>query len=124
MRIGPETARSGAVELTGGRVGSGAGFSWNSGRLIYQRMRYPITVSAIGVDGPGITKLVARGNVYNLSRPQDFEGIYKSAGSRIIAPAGTTVLQNEKGAVITLDASPVGLRLHVSPEGVVIRFKR
>jgi hypothetical protein len=43
----------GTIELSGGKIAAGIGYSWGSGTLIFQGSRYPLTVSGIGLGSVG-----------------------------------------------------------------------
>ena len=47
-----------------------------SGVLYYQVSRYPFTVGGLGVGEIGVSKIEAKGEVYELKRLGDFPGAY------------------------------------------------
>lgn len=54
-------------------IGSGSG---GSGILRFQGRNYPFTLGGLGIGGIGISRLDATGTVYNLTRLEDFNGVY------------------------------------------------
>ena len=54
-------------------IGSGA---VGGGTLYFGGRSYPFKLGSLGIGGFGVSKLDATGSVYNLSRLQDFEGVY------------------------------------------------
>jgi hypothetical protein len=51
----------GVIELSGGSVAAGIGFSWGSGTLIFQGKRYPLKISGFTLASVGITDYTAAG---------------------------------------------------------------
>ena len=41
------------IELSGGSVAAGIGYTWGSGTLIYQGKRYPLTISGLSLASVG-----------------------------------------------------------------------
>src|SRR3981189_1390979 len=66
------------LDLSGGSVAAGIGFSWGGGTLHYKGKDYPIKVSGMSLGKVGLSKATARGNVYNLKHLRDFDGNYTS----------------------------------------------
>jgi hypothetical protein len=53
----------GVIELSGGSVAAGIGFTWGAGTLIFQGHRYPLTVSGLQLASVGISEYTAAGSV-------------------------------------------------------------
>jgi hypothetical protein len=66
----------GVIELSGGSVAAGIGFSWGSGTLIFQGKRYPLKVSGFSLASVGVTDYTAAGNVTGLRTAQDINGVF------------------------------------------------
>ena len=58
------------IELSGGSVSAGIGYSWGSGTLIFQGKRYPLNVSGLSIGSVGISDYTAAGNVTGLNTPK------------------------------------------------------
>ena len=54
-------------------IGSAAA---GGGMLYFRGRRYPFTINGLGIGGIGASKLEASGEVYQLARVRDLEGIY------------------------------------------------
>jgi len=110
------------IELSGGSVAVGIGYSWGSGTLIFQGKRYPLKVSGLSVASVGITDYTAAGSVENLKRPQDIAGVYTAvaAGGTLGGGAGVSAMKNQYGVVIHLTSTTQGLSLTLAAEGLKI----
>jgi hypothetical protein len=112
----------GVIELSGGAVAIGLGYSWGSGTLIFQGKRYPLKVSGISVASVGITDYTAAGSVENLKTPQDIAGNYTAvaAGGTLGGGGGVSAMKNQNGVVIHLSSTTQGLSLTLAAEGLKI----
>jgi hypothetical protein len=65
------------------------------------------------------------GVVSNIFRPSDVAGVYGAAGAgaAIGVGAGTIVLSNEKGAVLSMNGSQVGLIANLDLSGLAISLR-
>src|ERR1700752_3093014 len=100
----------GVIELSGGSVAAGIGYSWGSGTLIFQGKRYPLKISGLSVASVGVTDYTAAGSVENLKRVQDIAGVYTAAaaGGTLGGGAGVSVMKNQYGVVIHLTSTTQG----------------
>jgi hypothetical protein len=112
----------GTVRLSQGVVAAGIGYTWGGGTLSYKGKSYPLKVSGLSVGQAGISKAEATGNVFNLTRVEDFDGNYTAAGveGTIAGGGGATALRNQNGVVIYLTTTTRGLNFKVAAEGVQI----
>jgi hypothetical protein len=108
------------LQLTGGVVAAGIGFSWGSGSLTYRGKQYPVSVNGLSVGDVGIVRATARGDVYGLQKVQDFDGTYTAyaVGSTIGGGGSIATLRNQNGVVIKIVATSQGLKLTLSASGV------
>jgi hypothetical protein len=108
------------VKLSEGSVAAGIGWSWGKGVLTYKGKTYPFKVEGLSVLEVGITKAQATGNVFNLKKVEDFDGLYGAGGveGTAVKGAGSTVLKNEKGVVIELKSATKGASLKLALEGL------
>jgi hypothetical protein len=93
------------------------------GTLSFKGRHYPFRLGGIGVGGIGISRLEARGEVYQLSRAQDFYGSYGAAriGWAVgNASSGQIWLKNSRGVVLHLWAKRKGLMLSLGGDVVEI----
>jgi hypothetical protein len=110
------------VQFSGGSVAAGIGYSWGSGTLHYRGKSYPIKVEGLSVGEVGATSVSASGDVYHLSKLEDFPGTYVAASAGAAAGGGGSVaeMKNENGVVIKARSTTTGLKLKLSVDGVKI----
>jgi len=115
------------LQLTGGSVAAGIGFSWGSGTLTFRGKQYPVRVSGLSVGATvGIVRASARGNVYGLQKLQDFDGTYTAyaAGSAIGGGGTVATMRNQNDVVIKIVATTQGLKLTLAASGVQMRIEQ
>jgi len=114
------------LELTGGTVAAGVGFSWASGTLMFRGKQYPVSVTGVSVGDVGIVRADAKGDVYGLQKVQDFDGTYTAyaAGTTIGGGGSVASMRNQNGVVIKLVATAQGLKLTLSASGVRMRIEQ
>ena len=112
------------IELSGGSVAAGVGFSWGSGTLIYQGKRYPVKISGFSLASVGVTEYAAAGTVSGLKTPRDINGVYAAAaaGGTLGGGAGASAMTNQSGVTIQMTSTSEGLNLTLATEGVKIRL--
>ncbi|CAH1660973.1 MULTISPECIES: hypothetical protein [unclassified Chelatococcus] len=96
------------------------------GTLNFRGKSYPFTINGLGFGGVGVSKLRATGEVFNLARPRDLEGIYGQAriGWALASKGdGRLWLQNDKGVVLRLQSRRQGLMLAGGADAVRIQFR-
>jgi hypothetical protein len=116
-------ADEGFVQLTIYKAGWIIGGNGGGGVLDFHGRRY--SVSAGGLDYGlvfGGSKTFLRGRVHNIWRPSDIEGVYAAAGAGIVLGGGVRgiVLTNQKGAVLELSGTQVGLMANADLSGLAI----
>src|SRR5262245_49668705 len=70
---------SGTVQMESTSVAAGIGVSWGDGTLMFDGKPHPFTLSGLSVVDLGISKVAAKGNVFNLKKLADFSGTYAAA---------------------------------------------
>ena len=112
----------GVIELSGGSVAAGIGFSWGSGTLIFDGKRYPLKISGIRLASVGADQYTAAGSVEGLKTPQSINGIFTSIGAGLTLGGGGSVaaLRNQNGVVIHLTSTSSGLSLSLDVGGMKI----
>ncbi len=110
------------IELSGGSVSAGIGYSWGSGTLIFQGTRYPLTVSGLSIGSVGLSDYTAAGTVTGLHTAQQINGVFSAVGAGVTLGGGGNVaaLQNQNGVVIHLSSTTQGLSLSIGTAGVKI----
>jgi hypothetical protein len=123
---GPSFAQSktpdAVIELSGGSVAAGVGYTWGSGTLIYQGKRYPLKVSGVSLASVGAAEYTAAGSVYGLKSPRDIDGVFTAvaAGGTLGGGGDVSAMQNQNGVVIQMSATTEGLSLTLAAEGLKI----
>jgi len=117
-------APDGVIELSGGAVAAGIGFSWGSGTLIFQGQRFPLKVNGLSLASVGVSSYTAAGSVTGLKTPQDVNGVYTSVAAGGTLGGGGTVaaMRNQNGVVIQMTSTTQGLSLTLAAEGVKIEL--
>lgn len=118
------TQPDGTVNLTGGSIAAGIGFSWGHGELTYGGQSHPFKISGVSLVDVGAASVAASGHVYNLKNLADFDGNYvaMAAGMTVAGGGGAQYLKNEHGVVIKLHSTDVGLRFNLSADGVKVKL--
>jgi outer membrane immunogenic protein len=103
-------------------MADGVGYSWGEGVLTFQGQEYPFRVEEISVGDMGISRAEATGNVYNLTKIEDFSGDYVAASTSaaIAGGSGVATMRNQHGVVIGLTGIDQGVKLKFGVEGVKI----
>src|SRR5262245_1228082 len=103
-------------------IGSG---NLGGGTLKFNGKSYSFSVGGLGIGGFGISKMVATGNVYNLTDLKYFAGTYAQGRYGMAvgeASTGKLWLKNNHGVVIELKADREGLALSLGGDAVYIDF--
>jgi len=116
---------TGTIELTGGSVAAGIGFTWGHGTLIFEGKKYPVKVTGLSIVQVGVSKYTASGTVYDLMKLSDINGIYTavSAGAAVAGGASATAMKNSHGVLIELVANHLGLNFSLSAKGVTLQLE-
>jgi hypothetical protein len=116
------TQPDGTVNLTGGSVAAGVGFTWGHGDLNYGGQPHAFKISGVSLVDVGAASISASGHVYNLKNLADFTGNYVAMTAGITVAGGGSVayLKNEHGVVIKLHSTDVGLRFNLAANGVKV----
>jgi hypothetical protein len=117
---------TGTIELSGGSVAVGVGYTWGSGTLIFQGKKYRLKVNGISIVHVGLSDYTASGTVYNLEKLSDINGVYTavSAGAALAGGASVTAMKNSNGVVIQFTATHEGLNLSLGPKGMTITLEK
>jgi hypothetical protein len=115
-----------SIELRGGSIAAGIGFSWGSGTLTYQGKEYPVSVTGLSVGSVGITDATAKGVVYGLKDLKSFDGNYTAgtAGATLAGGGGATVMKNQNGVRIDLVSTTQGVSFTLAASGVDLKIKQ
>jgi hypothetical protein len=119
-------ADTGSVRVVFTKGGFIVGVGGGEGVLTFRGHHYRFNVSGMSVGftiGASTTRL--SGHALNLRSPGDIQGTYavNGAGGALAAGAGGVQLQNEKGVILQLAGSKVGVELSAAVGGVTIALK-
>ena len=116
---------SGTIELSGGNVSAGIGYTWGSGDLVFQGKKYPLKIDGLSILHVGVSGYTASGDVYGLTQPSDIEGVYTavSAGIAIAGGPSATAMKNSKGVTIKMVSHHAGLNFSLGPKGMSIALQ-
>src|SRR5215475_395120 len=109
------------IDYSGGAVAAGVGVNWGHGTLHYQGHDYPFRVNGVRLLDLGAQKFAGTGEVYHLTKLEDFNGTYGAASAgATVAESGksTSSMKNTKGVVINLHSNGKGVELTAALEGV------
>ena len=117
-----DQAPDGTIELSGGSVAVGIGYSWGSGKLVFQGKQYSLKVEGLSIADVGVSDYTATGSVYNLKKLQDIEGTYAAAtaGATVGGGVSGAAMRNQNGVLIQLSATRQGLQFTLAPAGIKI----
>jgi hypothetical protein len=101
-------------------VAAGIGWTWGTGVLTYQGKDHPFRVEGLSVGQVGVARADATGNVYHLTKLEDFNGTYAAAaaGATVGGGAGATTLKNQNGVVINIVSTTQGVAFKLAAEGM------
>ena len=119
-------ADSGTVVLTIYKAGWIIGGSGGSGVLNFRGRTYSLSTGGLDYGLVfGGSRTVLRGRVSNINRPSDVAGVYGAAGAGLALGSGARaiVLTNQKGAVLELSGTQVGLMANADLSGLAITMR-
>jgi hypothetical protein len=124
MPVSATDAPVGKVTLETMSVGLGLGMSWGQGVLEYQGQQYPFTVTGFSIGDVGAAKTVARGEVYNLKRVEDFTGMFMTAaaGATVGAGASAAAMKNQNQVDMVWTATNQGLNFSLAHSGLNVKL--
>lgn len=114
------------IELSGGSVAAGIGYSWGHGTLIFQGRRYALRVSGVSLASVGVTDYTAAGSVEGLKTPEDINGVFTSisAGATLGGGRNIAAMKNQNGVVIHLTSTTQGLGISLDASGMKISLEK
>jgi hypothetical protein len=119
-------ADEGFVTLTIWKAGWIIGGSGGGGVLTFHGRAYPLSTGGLDYGLVfGGSRTVLHGRVHNIWRPSDVAGVYAAAGAGLAIGGGARaiVLTNQKGAVLELSGTQVGLMANADLSGLAITMR-
>jgi hypothetical protein len=126
VTLSPAEADEGFVTLTIWKAGWIIGGSGGGGWLNFHGRNYPLSTGGLDYGLVfGGSRTVLRGRVHNIWRPSDVAGVYAAAGAGLAIGAGARaiVLTNQKGAILELAGTQVGLLANADLSGLAITMR-
>ena len=116
---------SGSVTIESTSVALGVGVSWGDGALTYAGKTHHFSIKGLSVIDLGVSKVSARGKVYNLKSIDQFVGRYAAAqaGAAVGGGMSALVLRNQNGVVLELTSTQTGVKLTLAGEGLDVQLK-
>ena len=113
---------SGTLTLKETEVGLLLGGDWGKGTMTFSGAEHAFKLTGAKVGGIGITVAEVSGNVYNLTKVEDFYGTYFKAEAGITGVKGRegSWVKNDKGVSLHLTSKSEGLALSIGVEGLEI----
>jgi hypothetical protein len=114
------------IELESTSVAAGVGVSWGNGKLHYKGKTYNLEVDGLTVGSVGASSIKAKGDVYHLSKLEDFDGNYAAVvgGATVGGGGGGLAMKNQNGVVVELVATTQGVSLTAGVSGVKLAIKK
>jgi hypothetical protein len=114
------------LTITHRSVAVGIGGSWGTGTLTYKGKEYPISVNGLSLGKVGLSKVTARGEVYNLKKLANFDGNYTSAGAGMTLAGGRSAvaMKNQNGVKVGLLSTTKGFDISAGGAGVEMKLKK
>jgi len=121
---GKTEAPSATLSLEFGQGGFILSASGGQGTLRFKGKSHPFKIGSVGFGGLGVSKITATGEVYGLTRIEDFPGAYAQARMGYAAGEGKGVqwLKNARGVEIKLRTITKGVSLNLGADGLLIEM--
>jgi enoyl-CoA hydratase/carnithine racemase len=115
---------TGKVTIEIASFAAGVGFARGNGVLEYRGQSYPFTVTGFSIGEVGAAKIVARGEVTNLRRIEDFDGMYVAAvaGAAVGGGAGAVATHNQNSVNMVWMATHQGVSFSLASAGLSVRL--
>jgi hypothetical protein len=115
---------TGKVSIETMSVAAGIGFTWGDGILEYRGQRYPFTVTGFSIGDVGVSKVFAKGEVYNPKSVEDFTGMFMAAvaSATLGGGAGAAAMQNQNDVKLVWTARNQGLSFSLAQAGVNVKL--
>jgi hypothetical protein len=116
---------AGSVTIESKTIAVGVGVSWGDGVLSYKGKRHKFSLNGLSVVDVGVSKVTAKGEVFDLKKLEDFSGNYVAAqaGAAVGGGAEAVVMKNQNGVILRLTGTGQGVQLTLAAKGVDIKLK-
>jgi hypothetical protein len=112
------------LSLSGTAVAFGVTATWGEGVLHFRGRDYPFKAQGVGGVGLGESSFKATGEVYHLTKVEDFDGSYVAASAAAALAEGGLVatMQNEHGVIMRMKSISSGVELKAAVEGITFKL--
>jgi lipid-binding SYLF domain-containing protein len=120
-------AANGTVEITLYKAGFIVGGSGGSGTLKLAGKSYPLDIGGVSLGATiGVSKAELVGEVLNISKASDIEGVFTAGQASVAVAGGTKVaeLKNSKGVVMKVKGKQIGLEFALDLSGMEVKLKK
>jgi hypothetical protein len=103
------------------------GGSTGGGTLTFNGKKYPFKLSGLSLGANvGVSKMSARGDVYDLKKLSQFPGTYTKLDASVALGGGMggLHLKNENGVIMRLESRTKGLQLNLGMSGVTVTMEK
>jgi hypothetical protein len=116
---------SGSIEISSKSIAVGIGVNWGEGTLTTNGKDYKFSISGLSIADLGVSKITARGEVFNLKNPSDLSGNYVAGAAGLAVADGEDglVMKNKKGVVLRIHGVEKGIRFQLGAQGVSIKLQ-
>ena len=117
---------SATIEISQWKAGFIIGVGGGGGKMNFKGKSYPLSIGGLRVGATvGVATADLIGNVFNLNKPEDIEGIYTAGQAAIAVAGGVKVweLTNSKGVRMQLRGKQIGLEIAVDFGGMSVKLK-
>ncbi len=121
-----EKTPSGTISIASTSVGIvGVGINWGEGHIKFKGKEYHFSMKGLSLLDFGISKVSAKGEVYDLKKVSDLSGDYVGlkVGISLGGGVGGVRMQNQNGVIIRMDSTHKGIKLNLGPKGVTLKLK-
>lgn len=125
--VSAEDQPSAKIQFEVYKAGLIVGVSGGSGTLTFKGKAYPLSIGGVSLGATiGASKADFVGDVFNLTAPEDIEGVYSGAkaGVAVAGGAKTAVLKNSKGVELKVSGEQMGLEFTLDLSGMDVRLKK
>ena len=122
----PPPSFSGTVSIATASMGLTVGTEWGKGILtLIDSKQYRFTIKGIELGTVGAATALLHGRVYNLTKVEDFAGLYGTVevGLTIIGGSGGIAMRNANGVVMYLESVEQGVEITMGAAAVEIKLQ-
>lgn len=114
----------GKVTIEAMSIGAGLGVTWGDGVLEFRGEKYPFTVTGFSIGDVGVSKVLAKGEVYNLKSVDDFTGVFAAAvaGGTLGGGGGAAAMKNQNGASMVWTSTNQGVSFSLAQAGMTVKL--